>query len=1778
MLITNVTSYIFNLVIFSIIAVWFGYKILNLKIPEGKFLRKDTFYDWFTYLGIFAIITQLSYVYAPKRIFSNASHHVIEHLGFAFENHLSLASSQNPETAVWDDKLGDLSINYNPNKKSFVLNGESFFEPIYVRKKGETSLLNPVINTPIVKNLEIQLSDTLGITLSIGTKDSLYSLSTQFNHKSYGPFLVPINKPLNNGYSLGGMLSRASVDAPQIATIIAALDSVYLLRRKFDKDGKSGYNDNPLLLFPSWSFIQNNPIVKIDGQQVAIPHTNKIDIELDPETTFYVGLWNTQTKIYRVNAKIDNSGELLISFPNQRYLKQLDKPEETLFLTSSSDEIANNQLVSGFYYPLIENEKNQNHFAATLTYNEGSTIEQMNFKVVNLDQNDLKKTNQIIYVAGDTIQLKTKGAIAGNNNTKWLFKIKDLKAENPLKFWHLIGFSFLVVLMIFMSIYLTPRNKQTKTEYIIYLFLITTLTIRSVLLWRVSTFVPTEEISESVYLNLTKVMFGNFKMGVWFTIGFFVCVWIWKLFAAKITNFSTKILLKTSTIFGRKSFLLLGLYVIPLITKNLGIDQLERIGAVFLPLCVYIFNEFWFLYKLNQDKQSSVINDNYRILAVSNWVCCFSYLAISDAGFSIVFFLSTLIYWLIQLLTFPDYLKGRGNSWFAKLKHWRFVVPILILVTFIFAAPYLLSFVFLKTTWIIIGISIGLLIYAGIIFFQKQSFFKSKTVKISITGILVFIAVATIVFKDNIIEKIQDKNYVRYRAEVLIKTPDEIIQGEQFKFNLGNDSKLLRAAQNQWFINYYYENGVSGWLKPFINLVKGKYFQLMPSFQRGSPYSTQIADLVTVRYVIGEHSQLIIINLLILMIILILSAIDADTHFNFYSKIRVIILCLLFTVGFFIWMAATNRIVFLGQDFPLLSLNSMLTLLFTFFILFFSIAFGKLANQQENIVSFNNLGRNIFKKVIRWVLFIAIVLISVREHDFSEKRFNLSATISNLKQDFTDLNEDFARFQKDNNTLNVPLAKLLVDFDNTIQSNKEKLFKNSFSRSAYEAYMKILKNSNSSQNLIHIKRGGDGMYEFAINKLYYDVSSPDLFSEAWRGNLISSNSPNTFSLLNRENGQQFTINPKQNYGSLEQELSNANTANFANNHNIRMTVVPSGWTVDSLPKILVSSTWGQQTFNQSNFSIKENGEIFRSESSPYATILNPEDIIQFVPEGKSKPITLQYKHKESLYLAKNVWLNGRYQFFYPLKNKFIWGYHFANLVKSKFDEESEKQTQNLKITIDPDLTEKIYDRAEQYFSGEKSKEASEQARAFNLVALDSDGKIRALSDFKQGIPFKFDPNKISEYKERFDNYYLNAQSDVERLIFGNRCLMRSDNGPASTFKPILYAAVSSQYNFNWQSLTFGGLERREKEGFIEKINNEDFQVRKFGGRNVKFTLSSSHFMNHTNIEYISNSTNSYNSMITFLGSLDKTQINGVKRYANGLSNDSTFLVRGRSPKEEENFPDFTINNQSYRINKFPTRWDNDKSLMAKGLWENFNFPVRMEQLKNQEGKNLQNIAYDLDSVGFTKSRSANKLWSFPEPSHLYLIDRNDLQKAIVQCATGADPINTTPYKMAEMAGTLFAFNKDFKGTVLADARQKYRTFGVDNTWEDADKLSSFYANNLFEGMNKALMEGGTAHGLVGIFLAKTYPQYHFYAKTGTISGNRYGGMRDKHLMLIISKNQLNGKELTARDLKNNRFYVLYFSFYKQSTSAEWGGATEVLRDMVKIVIESNGFQDFINHE
>src|SRR4030095_11022331 len=113
------------------------------------------------------------------------------------------------------------------------------------------------------------------------------------------------------------------------------------------------------------------------------------------------------------------------------------------------------------------------------------------------------------------------------------------------------------------------------------------------------------------------------------------------------------------------------------------------------------------------------------------------------------------------------------------------------------------------------------------------------------TAVLLF-AIAFFFFpKEKILQKAE---ITKYRIDVMTKPVDQVIESA---YDEGKTYEpVIRAAQNQWFINtFIYEKN-----NPGVNSIG---FQLLPHApqNKGAKYNAQATDLVASRFLIAEHGR-----------------------------------------------------------------------------------------------------------------------------------------------------------------------------------------------------------------------------------------------------------------------------------------------------------------------------------------------------------------------------------------------------------------------------------------------------------------------------------------------------------------------------------------------------------------------------------------------------------------------------------------------------------------------------------------------------------------------------------------------------------------------------------------------------------------------------------------------------------------------------------------------------------------------------------------------------------
>ncbi|MBK6331001.1 MAG: hypothetical protein IPF62_10960 [Bacteroidetes bacterium] len=154
------------------------------------------------------------------------------------------------------------------------------------------------------------------------------------------------------------------------------------------------------------------------------------------------------------------------------------------------------------------------------------------------------------------------------------------------------------------------------------------------------------------------------------------------------------------------------------------------------------------------------------------------------------------------------------------------------------------------------------------------------------------------------------------------------------------------------------------------------------------------------------------------------------------------------------------------------------------------------------------------------------------------------------------------------------------------------------------------------------------------------------------------------------------------------------------------------------------------------------------------------------------------------------------------------------------------------------------------------------------------------------------------------------------------------SGPASSQKPLTYAAVASQLKISWDKLLY----IRNSALTDASVLAAD-QLLKYAGLNIKekkqkgFTISS-----HTIVDpdtYITSSVNIYHSLVCYLGLYEKDTF---------VSNDTFMQV----PDRRVDFPLFSYKGADYSFNKQnPPLLSNYKSLersfLNEGYKQNFGF-------------------------------------------------------------------------------------------------------------------------------------------------------------------------------------------------------------------------------------------------
>jgi hypothetical protein len=815
-------------------------------------------------------------------------------------------------------------------------------------------------------------------------------------------------------------------------------------------------------------------------------------------------------------------------------------------------------------------------------------------------------------------------------------------------------------------------------------------------------------------------------------------------------------------------------------------------------------------------------------------------------------------------------------------------------------------------------------------------------------------------------------------------------------------------------------------------------------------------------------------------------------------------LLFLFTTALMLWLTSTNRFVFFGQDFPFLSITSRISVLLPMTLVVTVLVTRPVQLARHEISGGRNWGL-----IGSFLLFVLLAgFLSGKSSQITDEYFRV----------------DYSRVEAHvNDQVNGLMA--------SIQQNMK---------------LDLLKDEERSPEewTPDIRKVVDSLVNHETFKQWYTDSFTVYERGIWdrmKGDVtlgVRLNSPVHFKVddgklectFNRYWSMELPPYDERKVwkGGVEQESAlqvRASQLMLINTPNVKLMRVPHEFLrtpVDLAILEIINNGGDAFVYNRATRQISNAG------AASYARLIDKTDMV-IRPKGKSMEAFTVFG-REKRYFARNVLLNGRQQMMYPLGTNLFWARHWAQAAKDRLEEAGEDSLEHsVDITLDYQLTKEVGSYLEKEMPSLLKINIPEiKDPAFSVIAADGDGRIRLMNDFARQRKL-IDPNNEPEVLEEQRRSYFYIDAAKERIQWGNLNLLHMNQGPGSSFKPLLAAAVISQANAGWEQLRL-----EQKVSPLFDFKNKGISYYANESLREPWTGLSKNNVPTDFSNYIIQSNNLYHSLLVFLGSYTKQSLLDAGGRITGL-------MRPYQPAPAAMDTAFPIMShgggmwQFQRINKWPqsadgaSRFGHPQSMLSLGMKQCFGLDTDTDN-----GRNIRDRKYVFSQLNDSST------WATPEYSYMLLSNRieyNDpkanFNKAIRQTSLGGGGVfDVTPLAMTEMFGRLATMNAGYKLTLDAPR-------STDNPWYPAQEWNGGYASFHYTKLMGAMKEVvNDANGTARKLKNHVKTPYHIYAKTGTIGAEsgKDSKKNSKRLALIISKDPLTGPS------PDNKFFVVFFRF------------------------------------
>jgi hypothetical protein len=1721
--------------------------------------------------------------------FFNNDYHAISNTGIAFNKELNL--TEKFEDSVQSE--GDIRITKN-GASGATLHFNNFYEPVFIatEKPKEFTPINNIYPDLFEKNFTISNGkNSIAVTLQPKSKSFfsflspdkkagiVYDIQIQSNdqaladeqniHLPYTDHLQVEETELSEGKSLYNLLlnsksfnSDKGESYAALEFILRQLGETFLLINHTSADEK-GYS-----IFPSKDFFVNGYHLKSDDIERKALTNIAGNVPYNKE--FYIGFHNNQAKnfIAEVNnadyglATSGSSIAFMYDYPASYLLSSPANAQQVgnknmRFVSNNNDDIIASDLREGFYFNNYGLQTG-GRISGNIDYLTQAPNVPLKLGVMDNNRNNIYKeiTNKQFHLSSTN---------AGEN---YLFSVRDF-SQNGFQFHKLILFAALIYLGMLALLIFFPGRNLVRIEPVIFAVIYVLLILRFILYWRLATFPPLENISKYELEN-TIINF-DYKWGIHLPVPL-TLIWTF-LFLGILAVFRYRISINKPIRFSPEqkwnftnakrintyyAYFIGACAVLFFINASVvHMDVLTRIISIIIPVVGYCY--FAMLankhFAFQQDWVNAGESKGYvKLKAYFHYfvnnpafvitILTIAFFAVTDRGFAILF---TLFILLKNI--FFNFLKKPFDSSKTNLKRMIFnpnnywIYGILSLIAYLIILSFKSLFYYLITYKLIV-IGIALLIpFVVLFFFYKK---QQKVTKI-LGGILaLYIVLLLIPPTRNLMEAKATGaiKHVQYRASIIHQPLSQLLS--QNPYSSFQTQKIIETAENQWFINSYIS-------KKYNN---DAIINLRPYSRIGVNYNTQTRDVVIARFVIGELGNftmylLLVLTLMPLILYLISYRLTDDAHYklNYKSYVAILPLLLFFTTSLFVWLTATNRFVFFGQDFPFLSLTSKLSVVLPL------ILFGITLTQQPNTYrSYQlNLQTNFVRYAFFTVLVAAFALTTIKSNELSTNNFSI--VVEKTKNRINnDLNAVMGEIQDslDAKHVNYTYSGLIKILGN------DKKFKSLIEDSSSDNYTKsilqqlISKPSTATRidNPLYITYD-DHQYNALYNEHLYLHLPPVENKSVWNGSITENlNLSNPLVSLSYNNSNITTTLPYYKNDMASQ---------------LQLAIMPASWFVHAKNNVGILSVQNVMKSNAEIFIYKKADQNITQSGATFASTCSNEDIVSVNLPDKKFIIAF---NNSGNYFALNKWINGNYQILYPLKEKNFWVYHFANAVRNAYKADTLLH-ENVAISLDYKLGGSVQNMIDNAYE-ETSK--GNRGFRFSVIAADGNGNIRMMNDFVTNR-IHLDPNDDYAINKLQEKHFFFSNIRNERDQWGNSNLISLHLGPGSSIKPVTTAVIASQVNAGWESLHMYAPSQDEYPSYagfklLKPWKNDDHY------RSGYLDLS----------RFIEVSSNFYQSAMIFLGSYPRSAF--VKGNVTSIKNVLTTAAGANN-----SYPNFEVNGYAYFLPNYDNRkgnwpvtdnnakrksfFGNENSILANGLETN----ARLRTKEKDNDENTPNSYARVSMMDSTNYQllSANKsiyfLWSMPEQSSLMQSQRNfkeqyqNFNLGLKTTTLGGYPYQVSAYKMLQMYLSLFTQNRNFSLNVLAKPAN-YTAWQVDSTWGNNAAFNRFLAANIFKGMNDVIYGGfGTAHGIGS--LSGAHPGYFFYAKTGTINEQGSGVRNSRRLVVTITNKDMQQAENIGNS--GTKLYSLYFAI-DNNKDFDWGLLTQIINETMASQSFTNYFK------